>query len=86
MLGWSVVERWNGQHNVACMGSTEMHLQSSVWETWRNETAQDWGVGGRIILKYIIKKLDERLDWINLVLSSEGPLIAVNTVLNFSIL
>jgi hypothetical protein len=54
----SKIMRWVGF--VACMGGTEMRI--AFW--WRNLKERDYlvdiAVGGRIILKYILKKEDGR--------------------------
>ena len=45
----------------------------------------DQGVGGRIILKFIVKRRCERVDWIDLAQDRDAWRSLVSTVMNFRV-
>jgi hypothetical protein len=47
-------------------GGKERFLQGVGGETWGNETTEDSGVDGRIILRWILSTLDVGMEWIDL--------------------
>ena len=56
-----------------------------VGKSERREYLQDLGVDGRIILKWIMRKLDENLKWINLAQDRDRWQAVVNALMNFRI-
>jgi hypothetical protein len=46
---------------------------------------EDPGVDGRIILKWVLERLDEGMDWINLVQDRDRWRAVVNAVMNLRV-
>jgi hypothetical protein len=74
---------WAG--HVARMGQREMHT-GFWWEDLREgDHLGDPGVDGRIILRWIFKKWDGGMDWIELVQDRDRWRTLVNAVMNIRV-
>jgi hypothetical protein len=56
-----------------------------VVKSERKEQFKELGVDGSIILKWIMRKLDEDLKWINLAQDRDRWSAVVNAMMNFSV-
>jgi len=56
-----------------------------VEKSERRDILKDLDVDGRIILKWIMRKLDEDLKWINLAQDRDRWPVVVNTLMNFRV-
>jgi hypothetical protein len=61
-------------------GTEEVHIRF-WWGHLREGHFEDTGVGGRIILKWILRQWDGGMDWINLAQDRDRWRALVNTVM-----
>jgi hypothetical protein len=71
--------------HVARIGKAEGCIESLVGKPEGKNHLKDLGVDGRIILKWIFKKSDGGMDWIDLVQNRDRWRAVVNEVMNLRI-
>ena len=80
-----VIKRMSADSGVADITATTTTTTTELW--WGNvrevDRLEDLGVDGSVILKFIFKKCDENLDWINLAQDRKRWRARVNAVMNF---
>jgi hypothetical protein len=66
-------------------GKGEVHI-GFWWENLREgDHLEDFGVGRRVILKWIFKKMDGGVDWIDLAQDRDRRRALVNAVMNLRV-
>jgi len=74
---------WTG--HVARMEKSTDSYWVLVGKSEKRDHFEDLGVDGRIILKWIVKKMDENLKWINLGQDRDKWPAVVNALINFRV-
>ena len=62
-----------------------MHTEFWRGNQWERDNLEDLGLDVRVILKWIFKKLDGGMDWIDLAKERDSWWTLVNAVINFQI-
>jgi hypothetical protein len=75
--------RWAG--HVARMGEKRGAYKILMWRPEGRRPLRNPGVDGRIILKWIFKKWDAGMDWIDLAQDRDRWRAVVNAVMNFRV-
>jgi hypothetical protein len=75
--------RWAG--NIARMGKREVHTEFWWGDLKEGDYLGDPDVDGRIILKWILKKLDGGMDWIELAEDRDRWRALVNALMNLRV-
>jgi len=66
-------------------GRGEVHTEFWRGNQWERDNLEDLGLDVRVILKWIFKKLDGGMDWIDLAKERDSWWTLVNAVINFQI-
>jgi hypothetical protein len=75
--------RWAG--HVACMGRGEVYI-GFWWENLRERShLEDPGVDGRIIFRWIFRKWDGSMNWIDVPQNRDGWRALVNAAMNIQV-
>jgi hypothetical protein len=64
-------------------GSGEVHTKFWWGVLREGDHLEDLGIHGRVILKWIIKKWDRGMDWIDLAQDTDRWLVLMNAITNF---
>ena len=78
-----VKNRW--VRHVARIGKQEGCIEGLVGKPEGKNHLEDLGVNGRMILKWIFKKRDGEMDWIDLVQNRDSWRAVVNEVMNLQV-